>query len=60
LEVTQATMTNKYKYRKEHLTLFYLNCVNKEKCRKCESNTFTLPRKPEYCLLLVLACSRNC
>jgi len=41
LEVTQATITNRWEYLKEHLTVFYLNRVNRKKCRKCEINTFS-------------------
>ena len=53
-------MTNGLTYRKEHLTVFDLNRVNRKKYWKCKSYTFILPHKREYSLLRVRACSRHC
>jgi len=60
LEVTQVTITNASKYRKKHLTVFDLNRANRKKYWKCESNTFILPHKQEYSLLLYHEYRRNC
>ena len=56
----QATMTNKSKYRKEPLRVFYFSCINKKKYWKWKTKTFILPHKREYGLVPVFACSRNC